>query len=115
MAAVKVGDGGARDGGDEPQLVEELRVQEPSSPPVVAYRAARRFFTDPRTVGVAQAGPRTAAFMARTWARSREPVADPHAVPARPSLGLAVQESSTQLFADFLKMRFVCGSCRTMS
>jgi len=103
VAAVKVGDGGAGDGGDEPPLVEELRVQEPSSPPVVAYRAARRFFTDPRTVGVAQAGPRTAAFMARTWARSREPVADPHAVPARPSLGLAVQVLLDELLISTMK------------
>ena len=103
MAVVKVGDEGAGDGGDEPPLVEELRVQEPSSPPVVAYRAARRFFTDPRTVGVAQAGPRTAAFMARTWARSREPVADPHAVPARPSLGLAVQVLLDELLISTMK------------
>jgi hypothetical protein len=33
--------------------------------------AARRFVSDPRTVGVVQAGPRAAAFVARDWARRR--------------------------------------------
>ena len=83
--------------------VEEHAVEPPSSPPVVAYRAARRFFTDPRTVGVAQAGPRTAAFMARTWARSREAVADPDALPARPSVGLAVQVLLDELLISSMK------------
>jgi len=50
---------------------EQQGVAHPSSPARVVYRAARRFLTDPRMVGVAQAGPRTAAFMARTWARNR--------------------------------------------
>lgn len=70
---------------------EKKGVVSSSSPTDVVYRAARRFVTDPRTVGVARSGPRTAAFMARTWARSRRPVSDPDAVPARPSVGLAAQ------------------------
>ena len=61
------------------------------SPAASAYRAARRFFTDPRTVGVAQAAPRTAAFMARSWARSRQSLPDAAAAAAQPSLGLAAQ------------------------
>jgi hypothetical protein len=81
----------------------EHAVESPQSPAVLAYRAARRFFTDPRTVGVAQAGPRTAAFMARTWAQSREPVADPGAVPARPSLGLAIQVLLDELLISTMK------------
>ncbi|HWC38323.1 MAG TPA: hypothetical protein VG476_07330, partial [Acidimicrobiales bacterium] len=58
---------GAGEQGEEQVLHQEEAAEPPSSPHVVAYRAARRFFTDPRTVGFAQAGPRTAAFMARTW------------------------------------------------
>ncbi len=88
MADVAVAADGAGEQGDGQAVQEEAR-EPPSPPPVVAYRAARRFFTDPRTVGVAQAGPRTAAFMARTWARSRVP--EPEGIPARPSLGLALQ------------------------
>ncbi len=89
--------------GDEADGVEERSPAPPSSPPVAAYRAARRFFTDPRTIGVAQAGPRTAAFMARTWTRSRESVGDPDAVPARPSLGLAVQVLLDELLISTMK------------
>jgi hypothetical protein len=66
----------------------------------LAYRAARRFFTDPRTVGVAQAGPRTAAFMARTLARSRVPDPEVH---ARPSLGLALQVLLDELLISTMK------------
>jgi hypothetical protein len=87
----------------EDQLVEDQPAAPPSLPPLAAYRAARRFFTDPRTVGVAQAGPRTAAFMARTWARSRESIDDPDAVPARPSLGLAVQVLLDELLISTMK------------
>lgn len=52
--------------------------------------AARRFLTDPRTVGVAQAAPRTIAFMARNWSsgRAAEP-GDPSRFPS--SFGLAAQ------------------------
>jgi hypothetical protein len=89
VAAVAVAAGGAGEQGGEQAVQGEEAADPPSSPHVVAYRAARRFFTDPRTVGVAQAGPRTAAFMARTWARSRAP--EPEGIPARPSLGLALQ------------------------
>jgi hypothetical protein len=39
----------------------------PPTPQRIA-RAVRRFVTDPRTVGIAQAGPRTVAFMARSRA-----------------------------------------------
>lgn len=35
-------------------------------------RRARRILTDPRTVGVAEAAPRTVAFMARNWSRNRQ-------------------------------------------
>ncbi|MBV8303168.1 MAG: hypothetical protein JOZ04_03085 [Acidimicrobiia bacterium] len=49
-------------------------------------RSARSILTDPRTVGVAQAAPRTAAFLARSWA-SREPGLES----GRPTLGLAAQ------------------------
>lgn len=56
------------------------------------WGAARRFFLDPRTVGVAQAAPRAAAFMARNWSRSR--MRDGSAlrdVEFQPSVGLAAQ------------------------
>jgi hypothetical protein len=88
LADVAVAADGAGEHGEERPAQDEA-AEPPSSPHVVAYRAARRFFTDPRTVGVAQAGPRTAAFMARTWTRSRVP--EPEGIPARPSLGLALQ------------------------
>jgi hypothetical protein len=88
---------------DDHESIEEQSAGPPASPPVAAYRAARRFFNDPRTVGVTQAGPRTAAFMARTWARSRESVEDPGAVPARPSLGLAVQVLLDELLISTMK------------
>ena len=57
------------------------------------WRAARRVFTDPRTVGVVQAAPRAAAFMARSWSRSRsgtegDPMSDGR---FQPSVGLAAQ------------------------
>jgi dienelactone hydrolase len=41
--------------------------------------------------------------MARTWARSRESVEDPGAVPARPSLGLAVQVLLDELLISTMK------------
>src|SRR5438067_2566971 len=50
-------------------------------------RSARSILTDPRTVGVAQAAPRTAAFLAKSWATSRLPGAEAN----RPTLGLAAQ------------------------
>src|SRR5205807_6212604 len=50
-------------------------------------RSARSILTDPRTVGVAQAAPRTAAFLARSWATSRLPGGEAN----RPTLGLAAQ------------------------
>lgn len=61
--------------------------------PAGVWRAARRVLTDPRTVGVVQAGPRAAAFMARSWSRSRsgadgDPMSDAR---FQPSVGLAAQ------------------------
>ena len=50
-------------------------------------RSARSILTDPRAVGVAQAAPRTAAFLAKSWATSRLPGAEAN----RPTLGLAAQ------------------------
>jgi len=50
-------------------------------------RSARSILRDPRTVGVAQAAPRTAAFLARSWASSRLPGGEAN----RPTLGLAAQ------------------------
>jgi hypothetical protein len=50
-------------------------------------QSARSILTDPRTVGVAQAAPRTAAFLAKSWATSRIPGAEAN----RPTLGLAAQ------------------------
>jgi len=50
-------------------------------------RAAKAVLRDPRTVGVAQAAPRTAAFLARSWATSRLPGTDSN----RPTIGLAAQ------------------------
>jgi dienelactone hydrolase len=58
------------------------------SVPENAWRAARRFVTDPRTVGVARAAPRTVAFVARSWAASRE---HPGQAPGPPSIGMAAQ------------------------
>jgi hypothetical protein len=49
--------------------------------------SARSILTDPRTVGVAQAAPRTAAFLAKSWATSRLPGGEA----GRPTLGLAAQ------------------------
>lgn len=53
-------------------------------------RAVRRFVTDPRTVGVARAGPRTVAFMARTRAGGRD-LAGPAEGRFPPTAGLAAQ------------------------
>ena len=50
-------------------------------------RSARSILTDPRTLGVAQAAPRTAAFLARSWATSRLPGSEA----SRPTIGLAAQ------------------------
>ncbi len=47
--------------------------------------------TDPRTTGVAQAAPRTAAFMARNWATTRDSARDDGSPAVRPSIGLAAQ------------------------
>lgn len=59
--------------------------------PDAVVRAARNFITDPRTVGVAQAAPRTALFLARSWSRSRQgQPADQPPFPG-PSVSLAVQ------------------------
>ena len=49
--------------------------------------SARSILRDPRTLGVAQAAPRTAAFLARSWATSRLPGGGA----PRPTLGLAAQ------------------------
>ena len=62
----------------------------PPSPDAVV-RAARNFFTDPRTVGVAQAAPRTALFMARSWSRSRQHQPPDGPPLPGPSVGLALQ------------------------
>jgi dienelactone hydrolase len=50
-------------------------------------RHARAILTDPRTVGVAQAAPRTAAFLAKSWMTSMVPGAEG----SRPTVGLAAQ------------------------
>ena len=50
-------------------------------------QAARAVLRDPRTVGVAQAAPRTAAFLARSWATSRVRGREGE----RPTIGLAAQ------------------------
>lgn len=50
-------------------------------------QSARAILRDPRTVGVAQAAPRTAAFLARSWATSRVPGRGE----SRPTIGLAAQ------------------------
>jgi dienelactone hydrolase len=50
-------------------------------------RSARAILTDPRTVGVAQAAPRTAAFLAKAWMTSMVPGAEA----SRPTVGLAAQ------------------------
>ena len=63
------------------------------APPAVdtVWRGARRLVTDPRTVGLAEAVPRTVAFMARSWAQGRRPAppGEPARLPA--TLGLAAQ------------------------
>ena len=48
--------------------------------------SARSLLTDPRTIGVAQAAPRTAAFLARSWASRAHGLEG-----SRPTLGLAAQ------------------------
>jgi len=50
-------------------------------------QSARSILRDPRTIGVAQAAPRTAAFLARSWATSRLPGSERN----RPTIGLAAQ------------------------
>jgi hypothetical protein len=50
-------------------------------------QSARAVLRDPRTLGVAQAAPRTAAFLAKSWATSRVPGFEG----SRPTLGLAAQ------------------------
>lgn len=56
-----------------------------------AWRAARRVAGDPRTIGVLQAAPRTAAFLSRASARSSGADQDDTIVPVRPSPRLAAQ------------------------
>lgn len=56
-----------------------------------AWRAARRVAGDPRTIGVLQAAPRTAAFLSRANARTASADADDAIVPVRPSPALAAQ------------------------
>ena len=51
--------------------------------------AARRFASDPRTVGVAQAAPRAAAFVARDWARRHR--GEEESLSVASSVGLAAQ------------------------
>jgi pimeloyl-ACP methyl ester carboxylesterase len=50
-------------------------------------QSARAVLRDPRTIGVAQAAPRTAAFLARSWATSRIPGTEG----IKPTIGLAAQ------------------------
>jgi hypothetical protein len=50
-------------------------------------QSARAILRDPRTIGVAQAAPRTAAFLATSWARSRVPGREN----TKPTIGLAAQ------------------------
>jgi len=50
-------------------------------------QSARAILRDPRTVGLAQAAPRTAAFLTRSWARSRVPGLES----SKPTIGLAAQ------------------------
>jgi pimeloyl-ACP methyl ester carboxylesterase len=63
----------------------------PSGPttPASLYRSAMRLATDPRTTGLLSAGPRTATFAVRTWARGRRPGDD--ALPARLSPAVIAQ------------------------
>jgi hypothetical protein len=63
------------------------------SPNVVgaAWRVARRFAVDPRTIGVLQAAPRTAAFLSRASARTAGAQLDDTIVPVRPTAGLVAQ------------------------
>jgi hypothetical protein len=56
-----------------------------------AWRVARRVATDPRTMGVLQAAPRTAAFLTHASSRSQAAQADDRIVPVRPSPALAAQ------------------------
>jgi hypothetical protein len=59
--------------------------------PETVVRALTSFITDPRAVGVAQAGPRTVLFMARSWSRPRNDEGTDDPVRPSPSLGLALQ------------------------
>lgn len=56
-----------------------------------AWRVARRVAGDPRTIGVLQAGPRTAAFLSRATTRTAGAGTDDTIVPVRPSPRLAAQ------------------------
>ncbi|HET6810559.1 MAG TPA: alpha/beta hydrolase family protein [Acidimicrobiales bacterium] len=75
--------------------LENPSAAAPAAPrPGGPWRAVRRFLLDPRTVGVAQAGPRAASFLARSWSYSRgggppgHPLAE---AGVQPSVGLAAQ------------------------
>jgi pimeloyl-ACP methyl ester carboxylesterase len=66
-------------------------------------RALQRVATDPRTVELVGAPPRTAAYLLRTWSRGRRGVdADSH-VPARVSAGLAAQVLIDELVMSAMK------------
>jgi pimeloyl-ACP methyl ester carboxylesterase len=58
---------------------------------VTVARGARQVAGDPRVVGVLQAGPSVAYFLARTRSRMARASVDDTVVPARPSAGLAFQ------------------------
>src|SRR5437763_10099486 len=62
-------------------------------------RSARSILTDPRTVGVAQAAPRTAAFLARSWMTSRIPGAEGN----RPTHGMAAQVLPDEVIMGAMK------------
>ncbi len=66
------------------------RVARRPSPETVV-RALTSFITDPRAVGVAQAGPRTVLFMVRSWSRTRSNEGPDEPVWPSASLGLALQ------------------------
>src|SRR5437660_6246685 len=87
---------GGGEGEPGPQTASAVRPL-----PVELYRRIRRAADPP--VRIAMTAPRTAAFVARSWARSRRPPLTPHPPTPQPSAGLAAQVAVDELLLAMMK------------
>src|SRR5438067_775039 len=88
-----LGDDPGEPGGGEPGPGRPL--------PAEVYRRIRRAADPP--VRIAMTAPRTAAFVARSWARSRQDAVTAHPPTPPPSAGLAAQVALDELLLAMMK------------